>query len=384
MLGQKFQGTLRPVKYASKSFSPTKSRSQTTYQELFAVKWGLEQFRPYILGHQLKVVTDHANLKWLNSISPKQAKLARWCMSMAEYDFQIEHRPGKELVVPDTLSRAPLPCPSDEIEALIVPPEEVTTFLITAMGFDIPTHTPALVSQVFSSDLQCIALACDLSPPIFPVTQLPKIADKYQITTQDASDTCNVIQGPPVSPNWSEDLSVLHPLNISRTEFAKCQRTDKWLGSLFNYLMTNDTAVLAHLSTKDKSWVISTAKYCHIVDGLLVYADKLMVNPDRFRILVPNDSQLQRHFLQAYHDSPMGMHRGRDATYYALHVTFIGATFPSMSRTGLDGVLIVFGSNPHSLPMDLCKSACTSIHSTPLVLIMLVHCQYHMQEINGS
>ena len=77
-------------------------------------------------------MTDHANLKWLTSISPKQAKLARWCMSMAEYDFHIEHRPGKELVVPATLSRAPLPCPSDEIEALIVPPEKVTTFLITA------------------------------------------------------------------------------------------------------------------------------------------------------------------------------------------------------------------------------------------------------------
>ena len=86
--------------------------------------------------------------------------------------------------------------------------------------------------------------------------------------------------------------------------------------------MTNDTAVLAHLSTKDKSWVISTAKYCQIVDGLLVYADKLMVNPDRFRILVPHDSQLQRHFLQAYHDSPMGMHRGRDATYHALSRDF--------------------------------------------------------------
>ena len=74
--------------------------------------------------------------------------------------------------------------------------------------------------------------------------------------------------------------------------------------------MTNDTTVLAHLSTKDKSWVISTVKYCQIVDGLLVYADKLMVDPARFRILVPNDPQLQRHFLQAYRDSPMGMHRG--------------------------------------------------------------------------
>ena len=148
---------------------------------------------------------------------------------MAEYDFQIERRQGKNY----TLSGAPLSCPSDEIEALIVPPEEVTTFLITAICFDIPTHTPASVSRVFSPAMQCIALACDLSPSIFPVTQLPKVADKYQTTTQDASDACNVIQGPPVSPNWSDDfdnLSGLHPLSISHTEFAESQRTDKWLG----------------------------------------------------------------------------------------------------------------------------------------------------------
>ena len=73
-------------------------------------------------------MTDHANLKWLTSVSPNQAKLARWRMSMAEYDFQTEDRPGKQLVVPDTLSRAPLPCPSDELEALIVPPKKSLLF----------------------------------------------------------------------------------------------------------------------------------------------------------------------------------------------------------------------------------------------------------------
>ena len=111
MLAQYYKNELRPVKYASRSFSPIESHWPTTHQELFAVKWGLEQFRPYVLGRKIKVVTDHANLKWLTSISPKQSKLAHWCISMAEFDFTIEHRPGSSLVVPDTLSRAPLPSP---------------------------------------------------------------------------------------------------------------------------------------------------------------------------------------------------------------------------------------------------------------------------------
>ena len=70
MLVQMHDGHLRPVRFASRSFTPTESRWPTTHQELFAIKWGLENFRSYVLGRKLKVVTDHANLKFLTSISP--------------------------------------------------------------------------------------------------------------------------------------------------------------------------------------------------------------------------------------------------------------------------------------------------------------------------
>ena len=41
MLAQWYQGKLRPVKFASRSFNATESRWPTTHQELFAVKWCL-------------------------------------------------------------------------------------------------------------------------------------------------------------------------------------------------------------------------------------------------------------------------------------------------------------------------------------------------------
>ena len=69
MLVQWKDDKLRPVRFASRAFSPAESRWHTLQQELFAVKWGLEHFRPYRLGRRIKVVTDHANLKWLTSAS---------------------------------------------------------------------------------------------------------------------------------------------------------------------------------------------------------------------------------------------------------------------------------------------------------------------------
>ena len=62
---------LHPVRFASCAFTLPEDHWRTTHQELYAMKWALEQFHPYILGSFTKV-TDHANLKWLTTISPKQ------------------------------------------------------------------------------------------------------------------------------------------------------------------------------------------------------------------------------------------------------------------------------------------------------------------------
>ena len=47
-----------------------------------------------------------------------------------------------------------------------------------------------------------------------------------------------------------------------------------------------------------------------------------MEDPNHYRIMVPNDIQLQRHLLRAYHDSPIGIHRGRIASHEALSREF--------------------------------------------------------------
>ena len=87
ILSQNHNGHIRPVWFLLRAFNKTESNWNTTHQELYAVKYALEQFRPYVIGSKCKVVSDHANLKWLTSIAPKQAKMPRWCVSLAEYDF---------------------------------------------------------------------------------------------------------------------------------------------------------------------------------------------------------------------------------------------------------------------------------------------------------
>ena len=73
MLAQRHDGQLRPVRFASKAFSPAQSRWAPMDQELYAVKFALDTFRPYIMGKHVKIFTDHSNLQFLKSVSPKQA-----------------------------------------------------------------------------------------------------------------------------------------------------------------------------------------------------------------------------------------------------------------------------------------------------------------------
>ena len=113
------------------------------------------------------------------------------------------------------------------------------------------------------------------------------------------------------------------PLNVSRVSLAKHQCADKWLGPLYLYLFSQeDPLALCGLEKQVQAWVKATSPHCKIVDDLIVYVDNLMTDPHHYRIFIPSDPDLQRHLLIAYHDSPIGMRRGRDATYNTLSQDF--------------------------------------------------------------
>ena len=62
------------------------------------------------------IQTDHANLKWLETSAPTKGRLSRWAMRLSEYDYDMQHKPGKENPPPDALSRDPPREPAGEPE----------------------------------------------------------------------------------------------------------------------------------------------------------------------------------------------------------------------------------------------------------------------------
>ena len=99
-------GELRPVSYYSKKLSGPQLNWSTTAKELYSVMAAIAKFRVFLWGYPFKLQTDHSALQWLlKSKTATSGKLYRWALSLSEYQFTVEHIPGKDLQGPDTLSR---------------------------------------------------------------------------------------------------------------------------------------------------------------------------------------------------------------------------------------------------------------------------------------
>ena len=97
----------RVIAYASKSLTKPERKYCVTRKELLAVVYFVKYFRHYLYGQKFIIRTDHAALKWLTTFKNPEGQVARWLEILSNYDFVIEHRPGKSHGNADAMSRHP-------------------------------------------------------------------------------------------------------------------------------------------------------------------------------------------------------------------------------------------------------------------------------------
>ena len=106
----------RPIEYASRLLTGAERNYSATDREALAVVWALDNFRTYVDGCEIKVLTDHQALKWLMSLKAPSGRFARWALKLQQFDLEIQYRPGSLNKVADTLSRPPIA--SEDLSAL--------------------------------------------------------------------------------------------------------------------------------------------------------------------------------------------------------------------------------------------------------------------------
>ena len=104
-LAQSQQGCHRVLGFASMTFSDAEKRYSVMERELAALRWGVKTFRPFLLGCDFNIFTDHEALVHLNNMKMINNRIARTIQELSEYSYRIMHVPGKLNIAADILSR---------------------------------------------------------------------------------------------------------------------------------------------------------------------------------------------------------------------------------------------------------------------------------------
>ena len=116
--------TVRPVGYVSRALSKAEGRYSQTEREALAIVFAVRRLHQYLYGRKFTLRTDHKPLVKIfgphESLSKTSAsRLQRWAVLLSEYDYVLEHISVNSNVLPDCLSRLPMPL-SDAEDSVVV------------------------------------------------------------------------------------------------------------------------------------------------------------------------------------------------------------------------------------------------------------------------
>lgn len=105
-LFQVIDGVEHPICYFSKKLDVHQQRYSTVEKEALGLILAVRAFSVYFGSTKVTVYTDHNPLVFLHKMCNHNQKLLRWCLELQQYNLDIHHRPGKDNLIPDLLSRS--------------------------------------------------------------------------------------------------------------------------------------------------------------------------------------------------------------------------------------------------------------------------------------
>ena len=104
-------GKERPIAYYGRRLKEKGERGYTVTEiEMLAAIESIKHWRPYLWGRKFKLVVDHQALRWLHTMRDTMeggpaSRVMRWILSLQEYNFDVEYKPGALHKDADGISR---------------------------------------------------------------------------------------------------------------------------------------------------------------------------------------------------------------------------------------------------------------------------------------
>lgn len=136
-LEQQYPDGWHPIAFKSRVCSPAEKNYCPLEREALAIVFGCTSLHEYLYGRQFIVESDHKSLKTIFKYNINEAppRIQRFLLQLQKYDFNVNYIPGKDLILSDTLSRAPSGIDTSEIN------EEEITAQINTIVSSLPVST---------------------------------------------------------------------------------------------------------------------------------------------------------------------------------------------------------------------------------------------------
>ena len=115
-------GTQRPIAFASRTLNTAEQTYSQIAKEAIGNVWSLKKFHTYVYGRRFTLTTDHQPLTAIFSPAKNvpfmtAARLQRYALLLAGYQYGIVYRKTSDHGNADGLSRLPIYCPATEVDA---------------------------------------------------------------------------------------------------------------------------------------------------------------------------------------------------------------------------------------------------------------------------
>ena len=225
LLQKQRDGSTNPIAFVSRSMTSAETRYAQIEKEALAFTWACERLSDYLVGLSFHIETDHKPLVPLFSsknLDDLPLRVQRFRLRMMRFNFTISHVPGKQLIIADTLSRAPVSMPKESDIGLT---EEANAF-IQAIVKSLPISERRLeeirLQQGQDDACKLVAAYCQTGWP--EKQKLPDIVRPYHHVAPELSVSegllmrCNRI----VIPK-SLRLGVLNEIHSGHQGLNKCR-----------------------------------------------------------------------------------------------------------------------------------------------------------------
>ena len=213
-------GILRVIEYASRKSNKVTARYSAEKMEAWAIVWAVRRWHEYLFGTKFVIETDNRALRWMFDQINLSGVIARWVMTMNQYDYEVRHRPGKFNRVADALSRA---FPADAQDRECTAEDLARDALEDTYVFPTPTNLNEPMESRRDGEGK-IPLPPEWQPPSEGEADAARAQPLGDSTVDQARAKCSWVKGPPDTADRARQLypDATKGLRIDGSARARC------------------------------------------------------------------------------------------------------------------------------------------------------------------